>query len=58
MSRCRCGALLWRVASALNLSTTTAPHNMAKAESSKAAAKNGVRANPNAPGGANYELPW
>ncbi|KAF2660168.1 replication factor C subunit 4 [Lophiostoma macrostomum CBS 122681] len=29
-----------------------------KAESSKAASKNGVRANPNAAGGANYELPW
>jgi replication factor C subunit 2/4 len=31
---------------------------MAKAESSKAAASNGVRQNPNAAGGANYELPW
>lgn len=31
---------------------------MAKAESSKAAASNGARANPNAAGGANYELPW
>lgn len=31
---------------------------MSKGESSKAAASNGVRANPNAAGGANYELPW
>lgn len=31
---------------------------MAKAESSKAAASNGIKANPNAQGGANYELPW
>lgn len=31
---------------------------MSKGESSKAAAANGVRANPNAAGGANYELPW
>ncbi|KAF1363867.1 replication factor C subunit 4 [Lizonia empirigonia] len=31
---------------------------MSKGESSKAAATNGVRANPNAAGGANYELPW
>ena len=30
---------------------------MAKAESSKAAA-NGIKPNPNAAGGANYELPW
>lgn len=34
------------------------PSTMAKAESSKAAASNGARANPNAAGGANYELPW
>jgi replication factor C subunit 2/4 len=33
-------------------------HIMAKAESSKAAASNGIKANPNAQGGANYELPW
>jgi hypothetical protein len=38
--------------------TTTANPTMTKAESSKAAASNGVRANPNAVGGANYELPW
>ncbi|KAH6642810.1 P-loop containing nucleoside triphosphate hydrolase protein [Boeremia exigua] len=31
---------------------------MSKAESSKAAASSAVRANPNAAGGANYELPW
>ncbi|KAF2118957.1 P-loop containing nucleoside triphosphate hydrolase protein [Lophiotrema nucula] len=31
---------------------------MAKAESSKAAASNGIKANPNAAGGTNYELPW
>lgn len=31
---------------------------MAKAESSKVAASNGARPNPNAAGGANYELPW
>ncbi|KAJ4340299.1 replication factor C subunit 4 [Didymella glomerata] len=31
---------------------------MSKGESSKAAASNGVQANPNAAGGANYELPW
>ncbi|OSS43540.1 hypothetical protein B5807_11890 [Epicoccum nigrum] len=31
---------------------------MSKGESSKAAASNSVRANPNAAGGANYELPW
>ncbi|CAI9631617.1 p-loop containing nucleoside triphosphate hydrolase protein [Alternaria burnsii] len=31
---------------------------MSKAESSKAAASNGVKPNPNAAGGANYELPW
>lgn len=37
---------------ALSIST------MAKAESSKAAASNGIKANPNAAGGANYELPW
>jgi replication factor C subunit 2/4 len=30
---------------------------MAKAESSKAAA-NALKPNPNAAGGANYELPW
>jgi len=35
------------------------PHaKMSKAESSKAAASNGVKPNPNAAGGANYELPW
>ena len=31
---------------------------MAQAESSKTAARNGIKANPNAVGGANYELPW
>ncbi|KNG51191.1 replication factor c subunit 4 [Stemphylium lycopersici] len=31
---------------------------MSKAESSRAAASNGVKPNPNAAGGANYELPW
>ncbi|EUC33452.1 hypothetical protein COCVIDRAFT_107404 [Bipolaris victoriae FI3] len=31
---------------------------MSKAESSKAAASNTVKPNPNAAGGANYELPW
>ncbi|KAF2280340.1 P-loop containing nucleoside triphosphate hydrolase protein [Westerdykella ornata] len=31
---------------------------MAKAESSKAAASNGIRPNPNAAGGTQYELPW
>jgi len=31
---------------------------MSKAESSKAAASNGAKPNPNAAGGANYELPW
>ncbi|KAF2471311.1 P-loop containing nucleoside triphosphate hydrolase protein [Lindgomyces ingoldianus] len=31
---------------------------MAKAESSKAGARNGIKANPNVVGGANYELPW
>ncbi|EOA86041.1 replication factor C subunit 4 [Exserohilum turcicum] len=31
---------------------------MSKAESSKAAASNRVKPNPNAAGGANYELPW
>jgi replication factor C subunit 2/4 len=31
---------------------------MAKAESSKAAAGKGARVDPNAAGGANYELPW
>ncbi|KAF1944920.1 P-loop containing nucleoside triphosphate hydrolase protein [Clathrospora elynae] len=31
---------------------------MAKAQSSKAAASNGIRPNPNAAGGVNYELPW
>ena len=31
---------------------------MAQAESSKTAARNGIKANPNAAGGANYELPW
>ncbi|EDU46476.1 HolB ATPase [Pyrenophora tritici-repentis] len=31
---------------------------MSKAESSKAAAGNGAKPNPNAAGGANYELPW
>jgi hypothetical protein len=36
----------------------TPQHSMSKGESSKAAASNGVRANPNAAGGANYELPW
>ncbi|KAF2205413.1 P-loop containing nucleoside triphosphate hydrolase protein [Delitschia confertaspora ATCC 74209] len=31
---------------------------MSKAESSKAASRNGIKPNPNAVGGANYELPW
>lgn len=31
---------------------------MAKAESSAAAAKNGIRANVNGVGGATYDLPW
>ncbi|ORY01490.1 P-loop containing nucleoside triphosphate hydrolase protein [Clohesyomyces aquaticus] len=31
---------------------------MSKGESSKAGARNGVKPNPNAVGGANYELPW
>ncbi|KAF1961107.1 replication factor C subunit 4 [Byssothecium circinans] len=31
---------------------------MAKAESSKAGARNGIKANPNTTAGANYELPW
>ena len=31
---------------------------MAKAESSAAAAKNGIKANVNGVGGATYDLPW
>ena len=42
----------------LTLSTRLGKAAMAKAESSAAAAKNGINANVNAVGSASYDLPW